>query len=97
MITSIVAEAYGLPFLPAYLNISKDQDNRKGVNFTFAGATALDVKYYEQNGIDKPDTNNSLSIQVGWFTNLKPSICKSLEGFFFNHNLLNNFFMKLIY
>jgi len=81
VIISIVAEAYGLPFLPANMNKSKDQDIKKGVNFAFAGATVLNVEYYVQNGLPMPDTNNSLSIQLGWFKTLKPSLCKSKEGF----------------
>jgi len=81
VIISIVAEAYGLPFLPAYENKSKDQDIKKGVNFAFAGATVLNLEYYVKNGLPLPDTNNSLSIQLGWFKNIKPLVCKSKEGF----------------
>lgn len=82
MIISIVAEAYGLPFLPAFKNESKDHDIKKGVNFAFAGATVLNVEYYVKNGLPLPDTNNSLSIQLGWFkNNIKPLLCKSKEGF----------------
>lgn len=80
MIILIIAEAYGLPFLSAYLNISKDQDIKKGVNFAFAGATALDVEYYVQNGLPVPDTINSLKVQLGWFKKLKPTPCESKEG-----------------
>jgi hypothetical protein len=41
----IVAEAYGLPFLPALKNLTKDQDIKKGVNFAFAGSSALEYKF----------------------------------------------------
>ncbi|KAJ1440781.1 SGNH hydrolase superfamily [Sesbania bispinosa] len=85
LIIDFIAEAYGLPFLPAYLNLTKDQDIKKGVNFAFAGATALDFEYFIKNGVDKPATDKSLSIQLGWFKTIKPSICKSKEecdGFF---------------
>jgi len=37
MVFSIVAEAYGLPMLSAYLDLTKGQDIRHGVNFAFAG------------------------------------------------------------
>ncbi|XP_058739052.1 GDSL esterase/lipase At5g45910-like [Vicia villosa] len=79
LIIDFIAEAYGLPFLSAYLNISKDQDIKKGVNFAFAGATALDVEYYVQNGLPVPDTINSLKVQLGWFKKLKPTLCESKE------------------
>ncbi|KAJ1431717.1 SGNH hydrolase superfamily [Sesbania bispinosa] len=81
LIIDFIAEAYGLPFVPAYLNLTKDQDIKKGVNFAFAGSTALDFKYFIRNGVDKPATDKSLSIQLGWFKTIKPSICKSKEGF----------------
>ncbi|KAJ1431714.1 SGNH hydrolase superfamily [Sesbania bispinosa] len=80
LIIDFIAEAYGLPFVPAYLNLTKDQDIKKGVNFAFAGATALDFEYFIRNGVDKPATDKSLSIQLGWFKTIKPSICKSKEG-----------------
>ena len=78
-----VAEAYGLPFLPASLNVTKSQaDTKRGVNFAYGGSTALDSKYYfDRSGVDKPMTNNSLSVQFDWFKNLKPLLCKSKEGF----------------
>ncbi|KEH17248.1 putative sinapine esterase [Medicago truncatula] len=79
LIIDFIAEAYGLPFLPAYENKSIDQDIKKGVNFAFAGATVLNVEYYVKNGLPLPDTNNSLSIQLGWFKNIKPLLCKSKE------------------
>ncbi|KAJ1384397.1 SGNH hydrolase superfamily [Sesbania bispinosa] len=85
LIIDFIAEAYGLPFLPAYLNLTKDQDIKKGVNFAFAGATALDFEYFIRNGVDKPATDKSLSIQLGWFKKIKPTICKSkkdCDGFF---------------
>lgn len=78
---NFVAEAYGLPFLPAYLNLSKEQDMKKGVNFAFSGATALDFKHFIQNRVDKPSTDISLSVQVDWFKKLKPFLCTSKEGF----------------
>lgn len=80
MVISIVAEAYGLPFLPAYLNLTKDHDAKKGVNFAYAGATALDIEYLMKSGAKMQGTNNSLSVQLGWFKKLKPSLCKSKEG-----------------
>lgn len=77
-----VAEAYGLPFLPAYKNITKSQaDIKKGVNFAYAGATALEFDYFIRNGLPPPATTNSLKVQLDWFKMLKPSLCKNKEGF----------------
>lgn len=73
----IVAEAYGLPFLPPYKNITKSQDDvKKGVNFAYGGATALDVNYFKGGRVI-----NSLNMQFDWFKKLKPSLCKTKEGF----------------
>lgn len=79
MVNLIEAEAYGLPFLPAYLNLTKDHDIKKGVNFAFAGATAIDFEYFKLRGV-QPATNYSLSVQLGWFKKFKPSLCKSKQG-----------------
>ncbi|KAJ1401786.1 SGNH hydrolase superfamily [Sesbania bispinosa] len=90
LIIDFIAEAYGLPFLPAYLNLTKNQDIKKGVNFAFAGATALDFEYFIRKGVDKPATDNSLSVQIGWFKKFKPSLCKSKEE-------CDNFFKKSLF
>jgi hypothetical protein len=84
----IVAEAYGLPFLPALQNLTKDQDIKKGVNFAFAGSSALEYKFFTQHAIMPPATSNSLSVQLGWFKELKPSLCKSKEGYIITPLLL---------
>nr|KYP76604.1 GDSL esterase/lipase At3g48460 [Cajanus cajan] len=83
MVVSIVAEAYGLPMLPSYLNLSKGQDVRQGVKFAFVGATALDMDYFIQKILIPPSTNISLSVQLDWFKKLKPSLCKNKQGFSF--------------
>ncbi|KAK2424957.1 GDSL esterase/lipase [Trifolium repens] len=47
LIIDFIAEAYGLPFLTPYLNPTKDHgDIKKGVNFAFAGSSALDMEYF---------------------------------------------------
>ncbi|KAL9668257.1 hypothetical protein QQ045_002636 [Rhodiola kirilowii] len=44
-------EAYGLPFMPPYLNLSKKPEDRlRGTNFAVAGATALDKSFYRKLG-----------------------------------------------
>ncbi|GAU21748.1 hypothetical protein TSUD_328730 [Trifolium subterraneum] len=79
---SLFAEAYGLPFLTPYLNPTKDHgDIKKGVNFAFSGAGALDMKYFISSGVKPPSSNMSLSVQLDWLKKFKPSLCKSKEGF----------------
>lgn len=70
--------------LPAYLDLTKGQDIRHGVNFAFAGAGALDMNYFTKNRLKAPATNNSLSVQLDWFKKLKPSLCKNKKGFYKN-------------
>nr|KYP31031.1 GDSL esterase/lipase At5g45910 family [Cajanus cajan] len=48
LIIDFIAEAYALSMLPAYLNLSNNQDIWQGVNFAFVGATALDMEYFIQ-------------------------------------------------
>ncbi|KAK2408240.1 GDSL esterase/lipase [Trifolium repens] len=79
LIIDFIAEAYGLPFLPALQNLTKDQDIKKGVNFAFAGSSALEYKFFIQHAVMPPATSNSLSVQLGWFKELKPSLCKRKE------------------
>jgi hypothetical protein len=69
-----------LPFLPAYKNLIEGQDITKGVNFAFAGATALDFNYFNKSMVALPGTNNSLSVQLKMFKRLKPSLCKNKKG-----------------
>lgn len=49
---------------------------------------ALDMNYFKQNRCMALATNISVSVQLGWFKKLKPSLCKYKEGFykfFFNN------------
>ncbi|RDX83462.1 GDSL esterase/lipase [Mucuna pruriens] len=80
LIIDFIAEAYGLPMLPAYLNLTKGQDIKKGVNFAYAGSTALDKNFFIQKGINTPEAAAySLSTQLDWFKKLIPSLCKNKE------------------
>ncbi|XP_058782087.1 GDSL esterase/lipase At5g45910-like [Vicia villosa] len=80
LIIDFIAEAYGLPFLPPFRNITQSQDDiKKGVNFAYAGSTALEFKYFDRSGVRPLATQNSLSVQFGWFKKIKPSLCKSKE------------------
>ncbi|CAL4959005.1 unnamed protein product [Urochloa decumbens] len=71
-----IAEALGLPFLPP--SLASNQSFRQGVNFAVAGATALDRAFFVDKGFTAVSPFNiSLSVQLGWFDALKPSLCGS--------------------
>jgi hypothetical protein len=87
------ADALGLTFLPP--SLATGQDFSKGVNFAVAGATALDLAYFQQNNITSaldlayfqqnnitsvPPFNGSLSVQREWFEQLKPTLCNTTQG-----------------
>ncbi|XP_020238689.1 GDSL esterase/lipase At5g45910 isoform X3 [Cajanus cajan] len=80
LMIDFIAEAYGLPFLPPKLALTKDQNIHTGVNFAVAGATALDSKFFVEAGLDKfLWTKDSLNIQLDWFKKLKPSLCTTKQ------------------
>ncbi|PIN23293.1 Sinapine esterase [Handroanthus impetiginosus] len=71
LIIDFIAESLGLPFVKPYFG-GEDAavDGRsfdKGVNFAVAGATALDISFFEERGIYNPLTNVSLGTQLHWF------------------------------
>jgi len=74
------AEALGLPLLPPSLAAAK-QSFRRGANFAVGGATALERAFFVDKGFKAVSPFNiSLSIQLGWFDALKPSLCSSPQG-----------------
>ncbi|CAN8272714.1 unnamed protein product [Cochlearia groenlandica] len=81
LIIDFIAEANGLPYIPPYLQsmtTNLSVDFKKGANFAVAGATANEFKFFKERGLSIPlVTNKSLDIQLGWFKNLKPSLCKT--------------------
>ncbi|KAF8031055.1 hypothetical protein BT93_D0289 [Corymbia citriodora subsp. variegata] len=80
LIIDFIAKAFGLPFVPPYLAVAKGPHGhiRKGVNFAVAGATALNSSFFSAQNIALW-TNDSLSVQLGWFKNLKSSLCTSKQ------------------
>ncbi|AQK91024.1 GDSL esterase/lipase [Zea mays] len=77
LVVDFLAQAFGLPLLQPYLQ-SRGKDLRRGVNFAVGGATAMDPPFFQEIGAsDKLWTNLSLSVQLGWFEQLKPSLCSS--------------------
>ncbi|KAK2988582.1 hypothetical protein RJ640_028273, partial [Escallonia rubra] len=79
LIIDFIAQYYGLPFVPPYVG-GKNASNRsflKGVNFAVAGATALDLAFFEERGVHNAWTNVSLGVQLGLFKQLLPSLCQT--------------------
>ena len=77
------AEEYGVPYLPSYLPVDGTLKSKAkhGINFAVAGATALDPKFFYDQGIGKALwSNDSLSTQLGWFKKLKSTMCTSKKG-----------------
>jgi phospholipase/lecithinase/hemolysin len=87
-----LAEKLGLPFLPAYLSTKNssadDTDMAQGVNFAVGGATAIDVGFFERKKLTPFKLiNNSLDVQLGWFEELRPSLCSAAAAGCFGESL----------
>ncbi|KAF5180878.1 GDSL esterase/lipase [Thalictrum thalictroides] len=81
LVIDFIAEAYGLPLLPPYMEHSKGQNFSSGVNFAIAGATALDAKFFHDRNLGSLLwTNKSLTDQLNWFKELKSSLCTTKKG-----------------
>ncbi|KAL6626964.1 hypothetical protein ACP70R_030690 [Stipagrostis hirtigluma subsp. patula] len=79
IVLDFIAEALGLPLVPPSLD--KGQDFIKGANFAVTGATALDLAYFMKHDITTvPPFNSSLGVQLGWFEQLKTSLCNTTKG-----------------
>ncbi|KAK3039936.1 hypothetical protein RJ639_027771 [Escallonia herrerae] len=79
IIIDFIAQYFGLPLVPPYIG-GKNASTRsflKGVNFAVAGATALDVAFFEERGVHTVFTNVSLGVQLGLFKELLPSLCQT--------------------
>ncbi|XP_042379774.1 GDSL esterase/lipase At1g28590-like isoform X2 [Zingiber officinale] len=78
LILDFIAEALGLPLLPAYLDQRRvGGDFEQGANFAVAGATALDSSFFKERDIHNDFTNVSLGVEIRWFRQLLPSLCSS--------------------
>ncbi|CAL4978579.1 unnamed protein product [Urochloa decumbens] len=70
------ADGVGLPFVPPYLD--KTQNFSEGANFAVIGARALDQTFFLQQNITfAAPMNSSLSVQLRWFEELRPSLCNT--------------------
>nr|CAB3471730.1 unnamed protein product [Digitaria exilis] len=68
LIIDFIAEALGLPLLPP--SLAANQSFRRGANFARA--------FFVNNGFKAITSFNiSLTVQLGWFDALKPSLCSS--------------------
>ncbi|XP_011623529.1 GDSL esterase/lipase At5g45910 [Amborella trichopoda] len=77
LVVDFFAQALGVPLLPPYLStLDGGDDFSKGVNFAVGGATALDSSYFISKGFEQHWTNYSLGVQLEWFHQLLPSLCK---------------------
>ncbi|CAL4952359.1 unnamed protein product [Urochloa decumbens] len=76
LVLDFIAEAFGLPFVPPSLDTT--QNLSKGANFAVAGATTLDLSYFMEHNITSvAPFNTSFGVQIGWFEQLKPSLCNA--------------------
>ncbi|XP_072998412.1 GDSL esterase/lipase At5g45910-like isoform X1 [Typha latifolia] len=79
LIIDFIAEAFGVPLLPPFFSTTKSF--RRGANFAVAGATTLDIPFFQRRGLllNTSTLNISLSYQLRWFEELKPSLCKTIQ------------------
>lgn len=76
----IVAEEFGLPLVPPY-QADHNRNFVQGANFAVAGATAINVEFFEQNNfVSFPLLRNSLNYQLQWFDEVKTSLCNYTDG-----------------
>uniref|UniRef100_A0A0E0HGK3 Esterase n=1 Tax=Oryza nivara TaxID=4536 RepID=A0A0E0HGK3_ORYNI len=76
VIVDFIAEEFELPLLPASMANSSSVSH--GVNFAVGGALATGIDYFQRNNIVSFKLlNTSLDVQLGWFQQLKPSICNT--------------------
>ncbi|XP_072974352.1 GDSL esterase/lipase At1g28570-like [Typha angustifolia] len=72
VIVDFIAQAFGLPFLTAYLEGRCGEDFRHGANFAVMGATALNNSFFAAKGMNVTWTDYSLGVQMQWFMQLLP-------------------------
>ncbi|KAJ4777055.1 GDSL esterase/lipase [Rhynchospora pubera] len=89
LVIDFIAQNISLPLVPPYF--SEGQDFQKGVNFAVVGATALSLDYFRQRNITNvPETDTSISAQLGWFNQFKISLCKKTDS-------CKNYFRKSLF
>ncbi|ONI10633.1 hypothetical protein PRUPE_4G058500 [Prunus persica] len=71
-----------LPYLESLISNQTVQNFEAGVNFAVIGAMALDASFLATMGVHNASTNNFLRIQLEWFKQMLPSLCKTSSGDF---------------
>ncbi|KAI3719031.1 hypothetical protein L6452_19920 [Arctium lappa] len=81
LVIDFIAESMGLPLVRPFVgdNGNGIMEFRKGVNYAVVGATALDSSFHAARGVHNPLTNSSLRVQLGWFKQSWPSICRHVQ------------------
>ncbi|URE20495.1 GDSL esterase lipase [Musa troglodytarum] len=78
LVIDFIAEAVGLPLLPP--STAKGKNFRRGANFAYTAATALEFGFFDRRGLSgKLWVNSSLSSQVRSFEKMMPSLCSSTQ------------------
>ncbi|WOL12419.1 protein trichome birefringence-like 31 [Canna indica] len=78
LVIDFIAEAVGLPLLPPCT--AKGKSFRRGANFAYIAATALDFGFFYRRGLGgELWVNASLDTQIGWFEKKMPSLCGSTQ------------------
>ncbi|CAA2991686.1 GDSL esterase lipase At3g48460 [Olea europaea subsp. europaea] len=72
LMIDFVAENLSLPYLRPYLNEKANKSH--GVNFAFAGSTALTHNFFVNNNLTFDTTPVSLQTQLGWFNEFELSL-----------------------
>ncbi|XP_009409411.3 GDSL esterase/lipase At5g45910-like [Musa acuminata AAA Group] len=79
LVIDFIAEEVGLPLLPP--SAAKGKNFRRGANFAYTAATALDFGFFNRRGLgSKLWVNSSLSSQVRSFEKMMPSLCSSTQA-----------------
>ncbi|XP_059657282.1 GDSL esterase/lipase At3g48460 [Cornus florida] len=65
LVIDFVSQALSLPYLPPYRDQKADTSN--GVNFAFAGSTAIRHSFFVRNNLSLDITPVSLQTQLNWF------------------------------
>jgi hypothetical protein len=79
VVLKFTAQKLGLPLVPPYL--AHNGSFLHGANFAVAGSTAIESAFFKKNNLTTLQLlNGSLNFQLGWFDELKPTLCMSRKG-----------------
>ncbi|KAF3328562.1 GDSL esterase/lipase [Carex littledalei] len=79
LVVDYIAQTLGIPLVQPYL--AHNGSFLRGANFAVAGATTIETAFFLKNNLTTQQLlKSSLNFQLGWFDELKPSLCKSPEA-----------------